>query len=245
MNTLVANGCTTLSNSSFEFQHDVFKSSLTQCGGFLRFLDLFAYVPPSNYDAILDEKNIGYQGQLFQLRAKYPKNRICGHLNINSFRNKFTEIEYILTQNLMDFLFASETKIDSSFTNAQFHINDFKLHRSDRNCHGGGILAYVRSDLPNRRRCDLEDLVCNPNESLLLEMYIREEKWLFICMYSPSNKHKYICNEVLDSLLDTARSRGISNIHVLADLNINMLNEIDCKCLNVVIESHGLQKCYH
>ena len=215
VNTLVANGCTTLSSSSFEFQHDVFKSLLTQCGGFLRFLDLFSYISPSNYDAIVDEKNIGYQGQLFQFRAKYPKNLLCGHLNINRFRNKFTEIEYILTQNLMDVLFVSETKIDSSFTNAQFHINDFKLHRSDRNCHGGGILAYVRSDLPHRRRYDLEDLVCNPIESLVLEMCIRKEKWLFICMYSPNNKYKYICNEVLDSLLDTARSSGISNIHVL------------------------------
>ena len=241
VNTLVANGCTTLSNTSFEFQHDVFKSLLPQCGGFLQFLYAFSYVSPSNDDAIVDEKNIGYQGQSFQFRAKYPKNLSCGHLNINSFRNKYTEIEYILTQNLMDVLFGSETKIDSSFTNAQFHINDFKLHRSDRNCHRGGILAYVRSDLLHRRRCDLEDLVCNPIESLVLEMYIRKEKWLFICMYSPNNKYKYIWNEVLDSLLDITRSSEISNIHVLADLNINMLNEIDCKGLNAVIESHGLK----
>ena len=47
---------------------------------------------------------------------------------LHSYRNKFTEIEYILTHNLMDVLFVTETKIDSSFTNAQFHIKDFKLH---------------------------------------------------------------------------------------------------------------------
>ena len=141
----------------------------------------------------------------------------------------------------MDVLFVTETKIDSSFTNAQFHIKDFKLHRSDRNCHGGGILAYIRSDLPQRRRCDLEDLVCGPIESLVLEMYIRKEKWLFICMYSPNTKYKHICCDVLDSLLDTARSNAISNIHVLADLNINLLNTIESKCLDVVIETHGLK----
>ena len=64
-------------------------------------------------------------------------------------------------------------------------------------------------------------------------MYIRKEKWSFICMYSLNNKYKYICNEILDTLLDTT--------HVLADVNINIINEIDCKCLNVVIESHGLK----
>ena len=74
-----------------------------------------------------------------------------------------------------------------------------------------------------------------------LEMYIRKEKWLFICMYSPNTKYKHICCDVLDSLLDTARSNAISNIHVLADLNINLLNTIESKCLDVVIETHGLK----
>ena len=92
-----------------------------------------------------------------------------------------------------------------------------------------------------RKRCDLEDLVCSPIESLVLEMYIRKEKWLFICMYSPNTKYKHICCDVLDSLLDTARSNAISNIHVLADLNINLLNTIESKCLDVVIETHGLK----
>ena len=72
-------------------------------------------------------------------------------------------------------------------------------------------------------------------------MYIRKEKWLFICMYSPNTKYKRICCEVLDSLLDTARSNAISNIHVFADLNINLLNTIESKCLDVVIETHGLK----
>ena len=186
--------------------------------------------------------------QILAIKADYfiseqntPKNLLCGHLNINSYRNKFTEIEYILTHDLMDVLFVTETKIDSSFTNDQFHIKDFKLHRSDRNCHGGGILAYIRSDLPHRRRCDLEDLVCSPIESLVLEMYIRKEKRLFICMYSLNTKYKHICCDVLDSLLDTARFNAISNIHVLADLNINLLNTIESKCLDVVIETHGLK----
>ena len=120
---------------------------------------------------------------IISIKGKIPQKSYMWTSEYKQFRNKFMEIEYILTQNLMDVLFASETKIDSSFTNAQFHINDFKLHRSDRNCHGGGILAYVRSDLSNRRRCDLEDLVCNPNESLLLEMYINHylnQSWLII-----------------------------------------------------------------
>ena len=49
-----------------------------------------------------------------------------------------------------------QSKIDESFPNAQFIVNDFSLHRKDRNRFGGGILLYMRSDIPHRRRYDLE-----------------------------------------------------------------------------------------
>ena len=58
-NTLVANRCTTAYDTS-EFQHDVFKSLLSQCGGFLRFLNVFSFVYPTTDDEIIDGTNTGY-----------------------------------------------------------------------------------------------------------------------------------------------------------------------------------------
>jgi hypothetical protein len=44
-------------------------------------------------------------------------------------------------------LFLAETKIDVTFTDTQFKVNDFHFWRAGRNQYGGGLVAYARSDL--------------------------------------------------------------------------------------------------
>ena len=43
-----------------------------------------------------------------------------------------------------------ETKIDNSFPTMQFHIEGYCIYRLDRNEYGGGILVYVREDIPSK-----------------------------------------------------------------------------------------------
>ena len=126
-------------------------------------------------------------------RRNHAKNLITCYLNVNGFRNKFTEISEMLLGNDTDIMFLSETKLDSSFPVVQFNVSGFKCHRADRNSHGGGILCYVRSDLPHRRRTDLENVISEPTESLVIELIVRREKWLLIGLYSPHNRHKREC----------------------------------------------------
>ena len=90
--------------------------------------------------------DMNFLDQLVKFRNQYPKNLISGHLNINGLRNKFFEVHDMLSENLLDVFFISETKLDSSFPNAQFQVPGFKHYRVDRNAHGGGIVAYIRSD---------------------------------------------------------------------------------------------------
>ena len=81
------------------------------------------YVLFQNVDAKLLLKN---------LRVSYPTNIIIGHLNINPLRNKF-EIFSSLIADTFDTFKLSETKLDDTFTLAQFSINGFfVLHRLDR-----------------------------------------------------------------------------------------------------------------
>ena len=64
-----------------------------------------------------------------------PSSIICstkksnGHvtLNINSVRNKFAEIKERLVSNAFVILSVQETKIDRSFPNIQFHVDDYNL----------------------------------------------------------------------------------------------------------------------
>ena len=84
------------------------------------------------------------------LRLKNVKRIIFAHININSIRNKF----HLLTSEIndkIDILMISETKLDSSFPKSEFIIPGYtEPYRFDRNRHGGGILLYIRSDIPSK-----------------------------------------------------------------------------------------------
>ncbi|XP_060590322.1 uncharacterized protein LOC132745424 [Ruditapes philippinarum] len=94
--------------------------------------------------------------ELRSTRSKHINKFITAHLNINSIRNKFCEIHELLLDKIVDLLFISETKLDSTFRDGLFDIPGYKLQRRDRTSSGGGIAAFIRSDIPARRRKDLE-----------------------------------------------------------------------------------------
>ena len=75
-----------------------------------------------------------------------------------------------MLHNNLDILLTSETKTDSSLLTAQFQIEGYTAYRLDRNPNGGGILLYIRKDIP----CTL----LNSNmsiESFCIEMNIKKE----------------------------------------------------------------------
>ena len=61
---------------------------------------------------------------------------------------KFDHLKFLIVNNV-DILALTETKIDSSFPNAQFRIDGCSApFRLDRNRSGGGVLICVREDIP-------------------------------------------------------------------------------------------------
>ena len=87
---------------------------------------------------------------LRDLRIKYMGNIIIAHLNINSLRYKFDFLKEMVVGNV-DILVIGETKLDSSFPKTQFKISGFsKPYRIDRDEHGGGVMIYVREDIPSQ-----------------------------------------------------------------------------------------------
>ena len=42
----------------------------------------------------------------------------------------------------------SESKLDDTFPNKQFHMNGFKILRCDHNRYGGGLILYVHEGIP-------------------------------------------------------------------------------------------------
>ena len=79
-------------------------------------------------------------------RLDNANNTMIGHLNINSFRNKFAFVEDIIK--LFDVFLVSESKLDHTFPSNQFRINGYKIFRLDRNRFGGGLILYINENIP-------------------------------------------------------------------------------------------------
>ena len=104
---------------------------------------------------------------------------LIGHINVNSIRNKFM---------------VSETKLDSSFTNAQFVIKRYAPpFRYDRNCHG----FMVVEDIPAKM---LSKTSTKDFEEVFVQLAFRKKKILLCCSYNP---HKSDISSYLISLRET------------------------------------------
>ena len=87
---------------------------------------------------------------LNSLRIKNLNKIIVGHLNINSIRNKFDSLAHQVKGNI-DILMISETKLNESFPVGQFLMDGYSVpYRFDRDGNGGGILLYIREDIPSK-----------------------------------------------------------------------------------------------
>ena len=69
------------------------------------------------------------------------------HLNVNSLLSKIDELKDITNYIKPAILGITESKLDSSVTNAEVNINGYSIIRNDRNRNGGGVACYIRSDL--------------------------------------------------------------------------------------------------
>ena len=115
----------------------------------------------------LNEENAYDIREYKHLRKENPYRIIIGHININSIRNKFESLVKYVGNNL-DTLMVSETKIDDTFPQSQFLMEGFsKPYRLDRTGKGGGILLYIRQDIPSA------------------ELNLRSKKWLLGCSHNP------------------------------------------------------------
>ena len=160
---------------------------------------------------------------LDNLRTKFSRNLFIAHLNVNSLRYKFYEIYDILNGNRIDIFGISETKIDASFTNAQFSIDGFKLYRQDRDCKGGGILVYIKDSLPHRL-LNAHTGLTNGVEYMSFEICFKRRKWFLVYMYRPPKVSNKCAWDVLSKLAD--HFVGNSNLTVFfGDINYDMYKD--------------------
>ena len=104
------------------------------------------------------------------------------HLNVNSYRHKFGYISDMLNKQCVDYLAISETKLDDNFPKSQFMVEGYSLYRQDLTNSSGGLIVYVRDDLPHTRMVHVE-INKDGFESLCLELTIGKSKTILSCIY--------------------------------------------------------------
>ena len=118
-----------------------------------------------------------------------------------------------MIKDYVDLLLISETKIDSSFPTAQFHIDGYTIHRRDRGENGGGLLLYVREDVPSALLKTDSEI-----EAFYVELTIRKKKWLLCCSCNPNKTF------ITKHLAEIGRNRDLfsskyDNFILLGDFN--------------------------
>ena len=119
--------------------------------------------------------------QFKSIRLKDINRVIIGNLNINSLPIKFAQPQEIVLK-YVDILILTETKLGDSFPTSQFMVDGFSMpYRQDKNRNGGGIMIYIRDDIPSillTKHVFPDDV-----EGLFVELNFRKSKLLLMGAY--------------------------------------------------------------
>ena len=178
-----------------------------------------------NLDSVSDSGSLpdtekAYIRELQELKCKHKKNAVISFININSFRYKYTVLQEILYERHVDILIVAETKLDSSFPDAQFKVDGYNLYRKDRNSHGGGVIIYINSNITSRQRPDLE---FNEIESISVELCTDKTKWLLLGAYKPPSLKPETFSTDFQQNMDKVY-QSFENVILLGDLNLDLMD---------------------
>ena len=155
----------------------------------------------------------------------------------------------------------SETKLDDTFPKSQFLMQGYSTpFRNDRTSKGGGIILYVREDIP----CKIIKAETDAYyEGFFIEINLRKKKWLLSCSY---NSYKNNIGTHLQMIVKTLDKLIVSydNIILLGDFNVepeeakmseflnmyslkNLVSQKTCfknpenpSCIDLILTNHSL-----
>ena len=157
------------------------------------------------------------------------------HYNVQSLLLKVDQVQIELSH--FDVIALSETWLSPSTTDEVISFPTFqKPYRKDRQDHYGGVIVYVKQNIPCKRRHDLE---INGIECIWLELKLKSKTVLFSVIYRPPNSTSDVTNDIERSI-DLAVDTNISTILITGDLNLNYLENQGRLKLNSLFNQYNL-----
>ncbi len=167
---------------------------------------------------------------LHETRANNAKNLIILHVNINSLktgeRDKNGAYDYImdiLNNRYADILCITETKLNNEYKDALYEHLYYKMHRKDKASNSGGMIVWVRSDIPQIRLHHREFSEDHKHhiESIVIDLKIRTQSWYLILLYKNPKVPNNVFLPKVKTLYDAATLEA-QEVILLGDINIDM-----------------------
>ena len=155
-------------------------------------------------------------------------------LNVQSILPKIDIIEAELGDR--DIILLTETWLKNITPNRLVELKNFKEpYRNDRagDQVGGGVMIYVKNNIPSTRRQDLE---VQTLECLWVEVFVKKTKILFGLFYRPPNSIASHWDHISYSV-EKALNSGIDKIIVMGDFNENLLTQTQGKLNNILVQN--------
>ena len=148
----------------------------------------------------INDASLDPLSEIRNLRLKNVHKVIIGSINVNSLPNKFEHLKELVMKHI-DVLVIIDTKLNDLFPTSQFLIKGFaESFRLDGNRNGGGVMIYIRDDIPSALLS--KQVFPSDIEGLYIELNFRKCKWLLLGAYHlPSQSDQYYFNN-LDKSLD-------------------------------------------
>ena len=130
----------------------------------------------------------------------------------------------------VDIIFIVENKLDHTFPESSFRTSGYnKPFRKDRNRNGGGILVFIRDDMPCK---ELQINFFNEFEVSFVEINLSHSKWLFVACYHPPSQNNVLFFRKLGNQIDFY-SKTYDNFFIAGDFNCQETEPILSEFLNM------------
>ena len=160
---------------------------------------------------------------LKKTRIRFCKNVILTHINVNSLSKCREYVLEILISGYVDVFCVTESKLCDIYKDSEYNVNGYKMHRNDKTTNSGGMVVWLRADIPHKRRMDIEFSSHTPHiESMIFSLTVKTQIWYLVVVY----KNPKVSDNVFLERLCCAYTRMSSDgkeIILLGDVNINML----------------------
>ena len=174
-------------------------------------------------------------------KKQHSKSLFFAHINVNSLGNKRDYFRDILSHNLIDVLCVSETKLCDEYVYTDFHVDGYRVHRKDRSQASGGLLVWVRSDLPHHRDSAYEfpEIDCHV-ESMVLNFTIKKEQWFLVVTYkNPRTSSRIFVDLLSNTYQSLFRNGTVKEVILMGDVNIDMMDRSNIMT-NELCDIYGL-----